>query len=75
MAEKDRLDESIKRFLDVYRILSPEAKAAFEGQLHAAIRNENDETRKLYEALLKAAKEGMDTEDAIEEMKKTRGET
>jgi len=74
MAEENRLNQSIKKFLDVYRVLSPEAKAAFEAQLTSAIRSEDEATRKLYDSLLKAAKEGMDTEDTLKQMHKARKE-
>jgi len=72
--EIDRLDKSIKRFLEVYKILSPEAKAAFEAELSSAIKNNDEKAKKLYQALLKAAKEGMDSKAALEEMEKTRRE-
>ena len=74
MAENLRLNENIKKFLDVYKILSPEARAAFEAELPSAIKGSDEKTKKLYEALLKAAKEGMDTEAAIGEMERTRKE-
>ena len=73
-AEFEKLDESIGKFLEVYKILSSEAKAAFESKLPSAIKGDDEKTQNLYRALLKAAKEGKDTRGAFEAMDKTRKE-
>jgi uncharacterized protein YaaR (DUF327 family) len=65
-----RLQDDIKRFLEVYKVLSAEGKAQFEAQMAGAIKNQDEKSKKLYYALLKAAKDGKDIAEAIEEMKK-----
>ncbi|KPJ67113.1 hypothetical protein AMJ44_07405 [candidate division WOR-1 bacterium DG_54_3] len=73
MADNDaiiKLQEDIKRFLEVYQVLSPEGKAQFEAQMAGAIKDRDEKTKKLYQALLQAAKDGREIEEAIEEMKK-----
>ncbi len=77
MAEKndiDLLEKNIGKFLEVYNILSPPAKAAFESQLAGAIKDKDEKTKKLYLALLRAGKVGMGVKETIEEMEKVRRE-
>ncbi|MCX5725704.1 MAG: hypothetical protein NT030_00740 [Candidatus Saganbacteria bacterium] len=73
MMEKDKsviLYKNVELFLEDYKILSPEARATFEAELGSKIKGMDERTKKLYLALIKAAKEGMDRERAIEEMRK-----
>ena len=65
-----KLEEDIGKFLDVYKILSPPDKAVFEAQLNGAIKNEDDNTKKLYKELLAAAQDGASIDDTILRMKK-----
>lgn len=72
MAEDPRLTKlfsDIKRFLDVYQILSSESKAAFEAQMRSLVERADAKSRRLYSALLQAAKDGKTCEEAIQEMK------
>jgi hypothetical protein len=66
-----KLEEDIGKFLDVYKILSPPDKAVFEAQLNGAIKNEDDNTKKLYKELLAAAQDGSSIDDTILRMKKS----
>jgi hypothetical protein len=66
-----KLEEDIGKFLDVYKILSPPDKAVFEAQLNGAIKNEDDNTKKLYKELLAAAQDGASIDDTILRMKKS----
>ena len=73
MAENEslkRLHADVKKFLEVYKVLSPEGKAQFEAQMAGSIKDQDEKSKKLYYALLKAAKDGKDIAEAIEEMKK-----
>ncbi|MEA3493925.1 MAG: hypothetical protein U9R38_06020 [Candidatus Margulisiibacteriota bacterium] len=67
---QQRLLNDVKKFLEVYKVLSPDGKAQFEGQMAGSIKDQDDKTRKLYHALLQAAKDGKDVEAAIQEMGK-----
>ena len=73
MAESDylqKLQNDIQRFLEVYKVLSPEGKAQFEAQMAGAIKDQDERTKKLYYSLLESAKDGKGIEEAIQEMKK-----
>lgn len=71
MPDFNDLNEYISKFLDSYRILAPEAKAAFEAQLDKTIYSSDKNTRILYQVLRKAAKDGLSADEAIEKMKKS----
>ena len=73
MPDPDTLNNNIEKFLDIYKILAPEAKAAFEAQLDKTIYTSNEETKILYQTLRQAAKDGLSAEEAIEKMKKSKG--
>jgi len=68
MAEK--MEKSINVFLEIYKILSPEGRAQFEAEIAARIKNLDEKSKKLYLALIKAAKDGLAPAEAIEEMRK-----
>ena len=67
--QQTKLLYDIKKFLDVYSVLSPEAKAQFEAKLAGEIKNMDERTKKLYRNLLSAAKDGKGIEEAIAAMK------
>jgi hypothetical protein len=69
MADLDRLHSDISKFLDVYRILSPESRAAFEAQMDKIIDKVDLQTETLYRTLHQAAKDGLTSEEAIAKMK------
>ncbi len=73
MAENNpvqKLHKDIQRFLEVYKVLSSEGKAQFEAQMAGAIKDQDERTKKLYQALFQAAKDGKGIEEAIEAMEK-----
>lgn len=65
-----KLETDIKRFLEVYKVLPPEGKAAFEAQMSAAVSKVDDKTKRLYQALLQSAKDGLSVDKAIQEMQR-----
>ncbi len=70
-AHKDpdaKLKESIKKFAQAYKALTPQAKTAFQGQLNAQMGGMDARTKKLYESLVDATKKGLDIDKTIEEM-------
>lgn len=69
---KERLEDIIRRFLEVYKILSPEARITFEIEITKKTKDMDERTKKLYEALIKAAKNGLNTEETIFEMRKNK---
>lgn len=70
MKPEQKLEQDVKRFLEVYRFLSAEGKAQFEAQMAGAIKKQDDRTKKLYQTLLKSAKFGLGVEEAVVEMNK-----
>jgi hypothetical protein len=66
----EKLREDVKKFLEVYTVLSPEGKAQFEAQMVGQLKGQDERTKKLYRALLRAAQDGKDIEGAIKEMEK-----
>ena len=70
MAEmfSDKLNYDVERFLVTYKLLAPEAKALFEGQLQSNIKDEDLRTQKLYRALLNSARQGLSKEQTIAKM-------
>lgn len=66
--QERRLQSDIKKFLEVYKVLSSEGKAQFEAQMAGAIKDYDEKTKKLYYALLQAAKDGKSIESAIQAM-------
>jgi hypothetical protein len=72
MAEEllKKLEGDVKRFLEVYRFLSAEGKAQFEGQMLGSIKGQDEKTKGLYRVLLQSAKDGLSIDDAIAAMKK-----
>jgi hypothetical protein len=70
MDAQAKLFHDVKKFLEVYKVLSAEGKAQFESQMAGSIKGEGEKTKKLYFALLQAAKNGKSIEDAVQEMEK-----
>ena len=76
MAEEspfNKLENDIKRFIEVYKVLSAEGQAAFEAQMMANLKKVDPKTKKLYETLIRAAKEGMGVEDTIQMLNQSSG--
>ncbi|MBU1026311.1 MAG: hypothetical protein KKA31_01110 [Candidatus Margulisbacteria bacterium] len=69
-AEK-KLESDVKKFLDVYKVLSAEAKAQFEAQLNGEIKKADERSKKYYLVLLQAAKDGCSVEQAISRLKQS----
>ncbi|OGC22818.1 hypothetical protein A2291_00675 [candidate division WOR-1 bacterium RIFOXYB2_FULL_42_35] len=66
----ERLQIDVKRFLEVYKVISPEARAQFESQLKSTVISLDEKTKLLYFALLQSAQAGDTVEEAIAKMKK-----
>ncbi len=64
----EKLNNDVRKFLEVYNILSPEAKGLVEIQLTPHLQNADKRTKALYSALLSAAQEGLSIADAISRM-------
>ncbi|HTY13719.1 MAG TPA: hypothetical protein VMD02_05990 [Candidatus Omnitrophota bacterium] len=73
MPNFDDLSDQVSAFINTYKILSPEAKAAFEAQLDKSISTSSEESKMLYQVLRQAAKDGLTAEEAIEKMSRSVG--
>jgi hypothetical protein len=69
---KERLEDIIARFLEVYKILSPEARITFDIEIARKTGDMDDRTKKLYEALTKAAKDGLNVSETLSQMSKSK---
>jgi len=72
-SKKDPLEllkESIKKFADSYKALSPTGKVAFKNQLEVQLKKEDARTKKLYEALFEATSNDSGIEKTIQAMEK-----
>ena len=65
----DKLNRDVEKFLVTYKLLTVEAKAAFEAQLESSIKSMDARNKKLYAVLLSSAKAGLDREQTIAKMK------
>ena len=63
-----KLEKDIRQFLEVYKVLSPEARASFEAQMVAVLKTVDEKTKKLYIALLDSAKDNCEIDDAIDNL-------
>jgi len=68
MDANSRLEQDVKKFLEVYEILSPEAKAQFESQLAGSVKGLDERTKRLHYVLLAVAKEKGSVSEAIEKL-------
>ncbi len=66
-----KLENDVKKFLEVYKVLSAEGKAHFEAQLAGETKKVDKKTKNLYEVLLQAAKDGCDVGQAISRLKQS----
>ncbi len=64
----------IKKFLVTYKFLTPQAAAEFEAKIRAHMLSVDEKTRKLYIALLEAAKKGDETEAAFKRLQEVSDE-
>ena len=74
MAEEPKNDPklraNVENFLNSYNRLAPEGRVSFLVALDKAIKNKNDKEKRMYIALLKAARDSKNVDQAIEGMSK-----
>ena len=68
--ETPKTEEKIKEFLEVFKKLSGDERIYFLAQIDKVLAKKSEKDRKIFLALLKAAKDGMSYEETITEMKK-----
>jgi len=66
----DKLKQSIKKFSDSYKTLTPAGKTTFQKQLNSQIKTCDDRTKKLYEALVEATQNEANVDKIIQAMEK-----
>ena len=67
----EKLKTDIERFLEVYKVLPPEGKAAFEAQMNSAVNKVDEKSKVLYYALLQSAKNDEEVGQAIDKLHQT----
>ena len=65
----DNLNDQVRRFLEVYKVLPPDARVSFEIEIAKKKGSMDERTKRLYDALIQAARDGMNFEQAISKMK------
>jgi hypothetical protein len=68
ISPQQKLVRDISRFLAIYKVLSSEARAAFEAQMESTLKSVDAPTRRLYVALLDSAKDNCDFEETVDNM-------
>ena len=68
ISPNEKLVESIKRFTAAYKALNAPGKVAFQNQIIAQMKNMDERTKALYQALLEATKNEYNIEKTIKEM-------
>ena len=71
-AKEEEFEDQVKRFLEVYKILSPQSRVGFEIEIARKTSLMDDKTRKLYAALVDSAREALGPDAAIVNMKKVK---
>jgi hypothetical protein len=70
MMETPKTEHKVKEFLEAFKKLSGEEKIYFLAQIDKVLAGKNEKDKKIFLALIKAAREGRALEEAIQEMKK-----
>lgn len=68
--ETPKTEDKVKEFLEAFKELSGEEKIYFLAQIDKVLAGKNEKDKKIFLALIKAAREGRDIEEALQEMKK-----
>jgi hypothetical protein len=68
--ETPKTEDKIKEFLEVFKKLSGDERIYFLAQIDKVLAKKSEKDRKIFLALLKAAKDGMSYEETITEMKR-----
>ncbi|OGC11823.1 hypothetical protein A3K48_04960 [candidate division WOR-1 bacterium RIFOXYA12_FULL_52_29] len=66
MELSEKLQQEVRGFLETYKYLPPAGRASFEAVLAKNLLGEDERTKKLYQALIEAAKNDATVEGAIE---------
>ncbi|MBU0629315.1 MAG: hypothetical protein KKC80_00155 [Candidatus Margulisbacteria bacterium] len=73
MKPEEKLLHEVRSFLETYKVLPPASRASFEAILFKNLRNEDEQTKKLYQALIAAAKDNNTVEGAIAALNQAAG--
>ena len=65
---RKKLEQDVKRFLELYQVISPESRAQLEAGINSLSSKLDQKTKALYEALLQTAKLGQGVGEAIDKM-------
>jgi len=68
--ETPKTEDKIREFLEVFKKLSGDERIYFLAQIDKVLAEKSEKDRKIFLALLKAAKDGRSYEETITEMKK-----
>jgi hypothetical protein len=66
----EKLRQNVENFLNAYKGLSSDGRVAFLVSLDKSIKGKDEREKRMYIALLKAARDGKNTDEAIDVMSK-----
>ena len=70
MIETPKTGQKIREFFEAFGKLSGDEKVNFLAQIDKVLAAQNEKDKKIFLSLIKAAKDGVSSEDAIREMEK-----
>ena len=70
LKNNEKLRRDVEVFLNSYNALPPDGKVGFLVSLDKSLKSKSEREKKMYIALLKAARDEKDVDQAIEEMSK-----
>jgi len=70
MDQTPNIEEIVSRFFEAFGKLSPDEKLYFLAELDKVLSGKSEKEKKIYLALIKAAREGKACEEAISELKR-----
>lgn len=70
MVETPKIEENVKRFFEAFGKLSGDEKLYFLAEIDKALTGKEEKEKRLFLALIKAAREGKTCEETIVELKR-----
>jgi len=70
IAETPKTEQKTRDFFEAFNRLSADEKVSFLAEVDRNLKKMGEKDRKIFIALIKAAKEGLSCEDAIKEVKR-----
>lgn len=70
MADKPKIEDNIKSFLEAFSKLGSDEKLYFLAEIEKSLKGKDGNDKKLYLTLIRAAREGKSWEEALSELRR-----